>query len=73
MRTFTQIERACHTHTVTWCTCERCGAPVPRVRLSRYEDVSEVPHVRSRIGGCSCPCGLRPIRDEEPQDKERFV
>jgi hypothetical protein len=73
MRTLTQTEFACDTHTVIWRTCERCGAPVPCVRLHRYEDVSEVPHIRSLIGGCCGLCGLRPIHDEGPQDKEGFV
>lgn len=73
MRTLTQIEFACDTHTVIWCTCERCGAPVPCERLHRYEDVSEVANVRSRMGGCCGPFGLRPIRDEGLQDKEGCV
>jgi hypothetical protein len=74
MRAFQHIEFACHSHTVIWCTCERCGAPVPCIAWHRCDDVREVPRVRSRIAGCCGPCGSPPIRhDGPPQDKEGFV
>ena len=73
MRTPTQTEFADDAHTVTWCACERCGAPGPSVICHRYNDhVSETLRLRTGIGCCG-PSVLPQVGRGVPRDGEAVL